>query len=45
VDYFIGSQQQRWRDREPKRLGGRQVDDQFELGGLLDGQIAGPWRL
>jgi len=26
-------------DRQPERLGGLEVDDQLELGGLLDGQV------
>ena len=28
-------------DRETERLGGRQIDDQFELGRLLDRDFAG----
>jgi hypothetical protein len=29
------------RDRDAERLGGLQIDDQLELGGLLGEQIAG----
>jgi len=28
-------------DRQPERLGGLEIDDQLELGGLLDGVIGG----
>src|SRR5438445_2462137 len=41
-DHLIRPQQQRLRDRQPERLGGLEVDDQLELGGLLDGKIGGP---
>src|SRR5215467_12632918 len=41
LDHLIRSQQQRLRDRQPQRLRGLHVDDEFELGGLLDGKIAG----
>ena len=37
----VRSQEQRRRDREAERLGGLEVDDQLELGGLLDGQVGG----
>ena len=40
LDRVIGALQERRRDREPERLGGLHVDDQLELGGLLDGQVA-----
>jgi hypothetical protein len=33
--------QQRWRDREAKRLGGLEVDDEMESVDLLDRQISG----
>ena len=33
-------QQHRLRDRQAERLGGLKVDDQFELRGLLDGEVA-----
>src|SRR5437870_10142282 len=38
---LIRSQQQRWRDGEAEGLRGLQVDDQLELGGLLDRQVGG----
>src|SRR5262245_43973612 len=41
LDHLIGSCQERWRDRDPKRLRRLEVDDQLELGGLLDGQVGG----
>src|SRR6266566_6523488 len=37
---LIGSYEERLRDREPKRLGGLEVDHQLKLGGLFDRQIA-----
>ena len=37
LDHVIRPQQQRRRDREAERLGGLEVDDEFELGGLFDG--------
>src|SRR5438094_329825 len=41
LDDLVGPLEQRLRDGEPERLGGLEVDDQLELGGLLDGRIAG----
>src|SRR5207245_7324947 len=38
---LIRPQQQRLWDCEAKRLGGLCVDDQLELGGLLDGKLRG----
>jgi hypothetical protein len=38
-DHLIGAAEQCWWDRQPKRLGGRQVDDQIELGWLLDRDV------
>jgi len=38
-DHFIGAGEDRWRDRQPERLGGLQIDDQLELRRLLDRQI------
>jgi hypothetical protein len=39
--YLVRPQQQPLRDRQPERLGGLEVDDQFELRRLLDGQVGG----
>src|SRR6516162_10248720 len=39
LDHLISGGQQRFRDGEAERLGGLEVDDQFELGGLLHRQI------
>src|SRR4029453_918890 len=33
--------QYRRRNRQPERLGGLQIDDELELGGLFDGKISG----
>ena len=41
LDYVVRPQQQRLRDREPERLRRLQIDHQFELRGLLDGEIGG----
>jgi hypothetical protein len=41
LDHLIRSREHRRRDRETQRLGGLRVDDQFELGGLLDGEVGG----
>ena len=38
---MVRTRQHRLRDRQPQRLGGLEVDDQLEFGGLLDGQIRG----
>ena len=35
-DHAIGNGEQRWRQRQPECLGGREIDNQFELGWLLD---------
>src|SRR5262249_19132985 len=40
-DDLIRPQQQRRRDREAEGFGGLDVDDEFELGGLLYGQVGG----
>src|SRR5712691_3892114 len=39
LNYFIRAPKQRWRDRQPERLGSLEVDHQLELGGLFDGQV------
>src|SRR5215470_3147361 len=41
LDDLIRAQQQRGRDGEAERLGGFEVDDEFELGGLFDRKIGG----
>jgi hypothetical protein len=41
VNDMIRSHQQRWWDREPERAGRFQIDDELELRGLLDREIAG----
>ena len=40
LDHLIGSGQQRFRDGEAERLGGFQIDGQFDLRGLLYRQDA-----
>ena len=40
-DHLICLQQERGRNREAECPGGSLVDDQVELGGLLDGEIGG----
>src|SRR5215831_5908739 len=39
LDHLVGEQQERLRDRQAERLGGGQVDDEIELGGLLDRDV------
>src|SRR6266568_2082375 len=41
LDHLVRAQQQRLRDREPKRLGGLEVDHELELGRLFHGKLAG----
>src|SRR5262245_49984222 len=38
-DHLVGESEQRRRDFQAERLGGLEIDNQFEAGGLLDGQI------
>ena len=45
LDDLVHPQQDGLRDRKPERFGGLEVDHEFELRGLLDGQIAGPSAL
>src|SRR5262249_41946923 len=40
LDHLVGAQQQRFRDRETERLGGRHIDDEIELRRLLDRDIS-----
>src|SRR5215467_2672836 len=46
LDDFSRLQEQRLCDGQPQRLGGPEVDNQFELRGLLHGQVArlGPFE-
>jgi hypothetical protein len=41
LNHLIRPLQERRRDREAERLGGLEVDDQFVLSRLLDGQVGG----
>ena len=41
TDHLVGCREQRGRYGQAKRLGGFEIDDQFELGRLLIRQIAG----
>ena len=40
LDHLVRSEQHRGRDRQPERLRGFQVDEELELGGLLDREVA-----
>src|SRR5213594_3627521 len=40
LDDLVGSDQERLRDRQAQRPGGLEIDDQLELGWLLDGEVA-----
>jgi hypothetical protein len=35
-DHFVGAGEQCWRYIKAERLGGFEIDDQFDFGGLLD---------
>jgi hypothetical protein len=41
LNHFVGAQQQRLGDREPKRLGHLDIDHRFQLRRLLYGEISG----
>src|SRR5207245_9287375 len=41
LDDLVCPRQHRWWDRQSERLGGFEVDDQLELGGLFDGEVGG----
>ena len=40
-DHLVGKGQKRRRNGEPQRLGGDEIDDEDEFGGLLDRNVAG----
>src|ERR1700688_4918396 len=39
LDHFVGAHEKRFRDRESERLRGGEVDDQIELGWLLNRDV------
>src|SRR5262249_51440311 len=41
LDQLVDAQQERFRNREAERLGGRKIENQIELGRLLDRNVAG----
>jgi hypothetical protein len=41
LNHLIGLEQERRGDRQTQRLGGLEVDDEFEFHGLLHGQVGG----
>src|SRR5262245_6552815 len=45
LDDFVGPGQDRWRDGQPQRPRGLEVDDQLELRRLLDRQVRRPRAL
>src|SRR5260221_13764454 len=45
LDHLVGAAEDRRRNGEAERLGGVQIDDQFENGRLLDRQVGGPGAL
>ena len=44
-DYLVGAAEQRERHSETERLGGLQIDDQFDFHGLVDSQVGWPFAL
>jgi hypothetical protein len=41
LDYFVGGDQQRWRNGKAKGFGGLQIDGELESRGLFDGKVRG----
>ena len=41
MNHLVGGGQERFRDGEPERLGGHEVNDKLEPGGQLDRELAG----
>jgi hypothetical protein len=41
LNHLVGAGKKRWRNVEAERLGGGQVDNEIELGRLLDRQVGG----
>src|SRR6516165_3346829 len=41
LDHLVGATEERDRNGEAQRAGRREVDDQLDFGGLLDGQVGG----
>jgi hypothetical protein len=40
-EHLIGGREQGWRQGNAECLGGREIDDKFEFGGLLDRNVGG----
>jgi hypothetical protein len=38
-DHLVGAQEERFWDRQTKNLGGRKIEDEIELGRLLDREV------
>src|SRR3954467_10410103 len=41
LDHFVDAQQERLGDGQAEHLGGREIDDQIELGRLFDREVSG----
>ena len=42
LDHLVGEREQLWRNFQAERLRGFEIDNQLELGRLLDGQVVSP---